>query len=775
MNRSTATAGSPQPPPSRPWFRGNPALWPLLYAPLTALLLALIAWSAQHRPHYEVGQYLPQAVLARVAFRAVDQEQTERSRRDAQERQPAIYDPNPVFFRQARERLEALWALGDVSGPARLDQIHPQVREAFQLTAAALTELRRLHTPPSATPAPTDTPSPPTGTVLWQQWIDRLLDRLAGLPVLDKTQARAERDPAQRASKIVIRHPSAGPLEQYDDLILNLEDDHDLLAQRLTELAGQAGFPTPLVRSVAAAILQVQEPTYRLNELETRLAKQRAYEQQPPVERFFQVHDLIVPPGRILSTFDVQALVQEQRAFLATLSPADRWLAALGWLGLAMLLVTGLWVYILAYNPRIAANPTRGAALSGLMLLGPLLAVSLASLKPTWTLAGSAAAVLLVSIVVAIAYDQRLALVTGLIQTVLISLTLHMPLAGILVLTAGVAGIAGWLNEVRTRSKLLVTSAAAGLLMAASWVLWHLIQRQAEPLLLPQMLQNQALVLLGTALAVGMIVQSLLPGIERLFGVTTSLTLKELNDASHPLLRRLAQEAPGTYQHSLRLADLAEAAADAIGANALLCRVGAMYHDIGKLLRPDFFVENQGQGPNRHDSLDPRQSLAVILAHVRDGLILAREHRLPSPVRHMIESHHGTSLVEFFYHAACQQAERTGQPPPDPAEFRYPGPKPRSREAAILMLADSVESAARTLNEPTPQALAEVVDAAMARRMADGQLDQTPLTLSELHRIRSAFLHVLTAMYHSRIAYPSLSTASNSSPTPAPAGSPPST
>jgi putative nucleotidyltransferase with HDIG domain len=255
-------------------------------------------------------------------------------------------------------------------------------------------------------------------------------------------------------------------------------------------------------------------------------------------------------------------------------------------------------------------------------------------------------------------------------------------------------------------------------------------------------------------LATGLLVQGALPAIERLFRVTTSMTLKELNDGTLPLLRRLAQEAPGTYQHSLRIADMAEAAAEAIGANSLLCKVGAMYHDIGKINKPQYFIENQAGGPSRHQGLSPAMSLMIIVGHVKDGVELAREYRLPPQLRQFIETHHGTTLVEYFYHAAKQQRVDAAEPAPSEFEFRYPGPKPQSKEAAILMLCDAIESASRAMPEPTAARLEALVRTMSQKRLNDGQFDECSITLQDLHRIEVSITKTLIAMYHGRIAYP---------------------
>ncbi len=189
----------------------------------------------------------------------------------------------------------------------------------------------------------------------------------------------------------------------------------------------------------------------------------------------------------------------------------------------------------------------------------------------------------------------------------------------------------------------------------------------------------------------------MLPLVEKAFGVQTDLSLLELGDASHPLLRRLAQRAPGTYNHSINVASIAEAAADEIGANGLLVRVGAYFHDIGKMFKPEYFIENQSAGINQHDSLQPAMSTLVIIAHVKDGADLARSHHLPEPIIDFILQHHGTTLVEYFYREAARRSEENPNAETvSDKDFRYPGPKPQTLEAAVMMLADAVESASRT-------------------------------------------------------------------------------
>jgi len=262
---------------------------------------------------------------------------------------------------------------------------------------------------------------------------------------------------------------------------------------------------------------------------------------------------------------------------------------------------------------------------------------------------------------------------------------------------------------------------------------------------------------LGKAVALGaasgllfpVLTIGLLPVLEGLFGITTNITLVELSDLNHPLLRELAIRAPGTYNHTIIVSILAETAAEAIGANSLLTRVGAYYHDIGKMKKPEYFIENQMGGANPHDRLSPTMSALILAAHVRDGLELAEEHGLPKAVQDFIPQHHGTSLMEFFYDKAKKQEKDVSED-----SFRYPGPKPQSKEAAIVMLADSVESAVRSLRERTPARVKGMVREIVRGKLEDGQLDESDLTLRDLTRIEESFLPVLMGVFHPRVAYP---------------------
>jgi len=244
-----------------------------------------------------------------------------------------------------------------------------------------------------------------------------------------------------------------------------------------------------------------------------------------------------------------------------------------------------------------------------------------------------------------------------------------------------------------------------------------------------------------------------LPYLESAFSITSMIKLLELSNPNHPLLKRLLLESPGTYHHSLMVGNLAEASAEEVGANPLLVRVGAYYHDIGKIKRPEYFVENQRGFDNPHEKIAPALSALIVTSHVKEGVELAREARLPQPIIDFIEQHHGTSLVTYFYNRAKEE-DREGKISAD--SFRYEGPKPKSKEVALVMLADSVEAAVRSLPEPTPDKIAEKVNLIIKNRLHDGQLELCELTFKDLNTIANSFIKTLEGIYHKRIEYPEI-------------------
>ena len=353
-----------------------------------------------------------------------------------------------------------------------------------------------------------------------------------------------------------------------------------------------------------------------------------------------------------------------------------------------------------------------------------------------------------VTLTVAVLWDSRIALVMGLVLAVLT--VAQPPFGGTDVLFPTMVGGAAAAMSVRVLRR-----------RAQTWVFVAVIAgAYAVTLLALGLLQERSAGLLATSLGwaganatfSAIVAMGFVPVFEWFTGITTDQTLLEWADPNRSLLRRLSLEAPGSYAHTINVANLGEMAANTIGAHGLLCRVGLYYHDVGKVLKPHYFVENQPEGRNPHDKLKPDTSAAIVREHVTEGLRLAREEKLPEIVQDFIVEHHGTQLIAFFHERA---KEELGDENVDEADFRYPGPKPQSKETAIAMMADSIESATRVLQEPTPERVRGLVDGIVEGKRQDGQLNEAPLTLREITLLKDTFVKVLSGIYHHRIDYPS--------------------
>lgn len=438
--------------------------------------------------------------------------------------------------------------------------------------------------------------------------------------------------------------------------------------------------------------------------------------------------DLLSDPGlgRWIELLAVVLLIHVGSLLLSrTLNSGSSWP-----LGRSFMLLSGF----LIANWIILQDPTVSVMLLPVPLLGMVLGFLL---KPAQAILIAGAAVVFTVLMVLERQPEIDAVAMGFAQFL-----------GILVAVQGV-------QKVRTRTRILTVGFLAGLTQAiGNLLLEPLSFRDIEvtAFVLTTPLQDAMWSLIG-GISAGVLITSALPFMERWFDVLTEIRLVELADTHRPLLNEFSLLAPGSFQHSLMVGQLAEEAANTIGADGLLCRVGALYHDIGKMNKPGYFVENMQGGDNVHDRLSPEMSRLVVIAHVKDGKSIAEEERLPKPIVDMIPMHHGTSVVEFFFNKKAQQvdeeeADRTRE------AFRYPGPKPTFREAGILMLADGVEASSRTLSDPTPARVRQHVRNIIQGRTGDGQLDECDLTMSDLHGIEDAFVRVLSAIHHGRVKYP---------------------
>jgi hypothetical protein len=493
-------------------------------------------------------------------------------------------------------------------------------------------------------------------------------------------------------------------------------------------------------------LIQHLEYTYELNVTATELDRAGAAGAVPTVRREVAQGEAIVRANEQITEETLEALAAYQEALEARGMTEERGAGLGSWLGAGvvnLLLLSVFGLLVLLFRRELYTN------LRWILLLALLVAVYLAAAAlvvgrgwPVETLP-----VAFVALTVAVLWDGRMALALVMTLAILTGIQRGLdPVYAILLLTMGGSAAALSVRAVRRRAQTWIFIALIAGAYAAA-ILGHGLLVGVAPAELLRALGWAA----TNAVFSAIVAMGFLPVFEWITGVTTDQTLLEWADPNRSLLKRLSMEAPGTYAHTINVANLAEAAANAIGANGLLCRVGLYYHDVGKMLKPHYFVENQPAGRNPHDRLKPDTSAAIVKEHVTEGVRLAREANVPDVVVDFVSEHHGTQRIGFFYQKAL---EEYGEENVDPEDFSYPGPRPRSRETAISMLADSVESATRALQEPTPERIRGLIDSIVDAKIADHQLDDAPLTLREVAAIKEQFAKVLSGVYHHRLDYP---------------------
>jgi len=633
-----------------------------------------------------------------------------------------IYRLDPAVARQLAQKLEQLRAdalallprEGRELAVSRLLDLHPELeREALATLLAGRHPERLLAA------------------------VAQVVDSLLGVGVLDFRPAPVAG--WEGAPQLILISPGgeqrvdAGEVADQDGLAR-------VLATRAQAYVNWSAAERAAYLSLARAHLR---PNCFSDAAETELRKRAAAEAVP-------AHEIVRKGVRILGP-NVQ-VTQEHLDRLAALEAAlgkegqSRGRTAVLYTGQALLLLFVLLLMLrvlVIYRRDFFVDPRRT------VLLALLLLIFLAASKLLLPLEPGGAYLLpiaFVAMLVAGLYDESLALLVTVFALVLLGITAHPPAGGLFV--ALLAGAAASVSIRQLRSRLQLYRSI--LFIALAYLLGIAAVGLAAGR--PGGILIESLRGMANGLICAWLVMPILPLLERFFDLTTDFTLLELTDLNRPILKRMKVEAPGTFQHSLAVSNLAEAAADAIGVNPLLAKVCAYYHDIGKLAKPDYFVENIHGFKNRHEKLTPNMSALIIGDHVKRGLDLAEQIKLPSIVRRGIPEHHGTTVMRFFYQKALEQ-DAHGQVTED--DFRYPGPKPQSAETAILMLADSVEATARTLTEPNTAAIRTVVVGAIDTRLREGQLEECGLSIRDLARIRESFVTTLLSIYHPRIKYPS--------------------
>ena len=710
-----------------------------------AVVIALIGEASLG---YTIGQRLDQPTYARVDFSILDEQQTTADRRAAEASTPSYYTPNAPALTFGRIRAD-LMRLYQAAADSETFEAYRAALEALNWPAdeASYARLRELADEP--------------GRAQFQAWVNELpLER----EYVVRDLLREERDPTSTTDFIRLEIP------QDEGDVRTLDLPHQKLVAHGNEQARRGSAATvarrfrlrSLTPNIEAIVLAAftEQPTIVYSRDRTVEEMRKAEEATAVAFRTYESGKPFVDPG-VLESTEYELLKAEHGAyhkFLDEQTPAatasrQKWLLHNAGLGtLVGLLVIGLLVYTGMHQGRIFDVPTRTVAFMVLMLATFAAARLLVMRWPDIPQLILAPCVMAGSIL-AIAFPRRFAMGAACISVVLVTTMVKADMVFFLTLCTGVVVVLFQLHEIRSRTKLIASGtvgALATMLASAAGGFW---QGHTYDLVLKQVMWAG-----GSVLMAAFIVSGVLPLIERLFRIATSLTMMEWRDPTRPLLQLLAREAPGTYNHSLVLGTLSDAACTEIGANGLLAQVGALFHDIGKIHKADYFVENQEGKINRHDNLAPTMSLLIIVGHVKDGVEMAKEYKLPRVLHQFIQEHHGTTVVRYFHHMASEKQPRIASGKHDrevsEAEFRYAGPKPRSKESAVLMLCDGVEGAVRALQDPTPTRIEGVVHHVVMDRLNDGQFDDCDITLKEIRQVEDSLVKSLCSIYHGRVAYP---------------------
>ncbi len=534
---------------------------------------------------------------------------------------------------------------------------------------------------------------------------------------------------------------SAGlPAEVQDLLIVGYRDPEGVTEQERGALIEEAVARTALERQREVRLLLERNliSTSVANITLTNSAKEAAASAVTPVMQVVEMGQTVVREGETLTQDHLQAL-GNLGLYSAQADQSARQLRTL----ISCLLLGALLTLPVLYALR---HPGR-LTFEQLTVLIVLSLVALAAQRLFFLVNPHFLVVALLPILISVLASELTAILwTAWLGLALALLSPSLPLFTLVLAFSGGVAASLLARSFRSRSSLLLAGLGGGAAAALGYALLFLLLGGNFSLSIAYNL----LLVLGGGLLAGFVALGLLPLAESAFDFMTDFRLAELSSPSSPLLQKLLLEAPGTYQHSLIISNLVEQAVANIGGNALLARVGALYHDVGKLKRPQFFAENQFAGGNPHDQLSPHLSYLIITSHVRDGLELLREHKLPKAFEPFVAEHHGTTVLAYFYKRALEDSAKL-----DELNFRYPGPRPHSKESAVLMLADAVESASRTLSEPSQGSIRALIDRLFEVRLQDGQLAESPLNFHDLEVIANTFERMLTAILHRRISYPS--------------------
>lgn len=736
---------------------------------LSILLLWLVASGWRQPFSYRRGEVRPRDLVARVKFSVIDEERTARTREQRIRETPLFYRNDAQALVELRETTRS-----------RISELM-QIESFEQLPADARAELGLIESSPRQEPAAAFAAlKAALGTVDGMTRLEAILTRLftdwEHNGILDRLD---DRHTPEKGSQTEIRvYPDGKP-----ELVTRVEVDSvrlsrilPLMERRLiddwreSKMDGDPG-STYAARWIADYVRRRLKPTLTYDEsfsVKAREEVEAKVAANPELITYEPGKSVLARGRRPLDTKELELLRSEHEALMAQTPLLPTVLYSLATFGLFMAMFVLCGYYVAVRKSRLLVDLRQFV----MLLLAILTTVAAGRMFAIDNWRAELVPLILFAMTITIVHRQELALLLSAATALAMTLAFGFGLANFVVYSASMAAAILLLGRIRSRTRLIHIGTLVGLVsfLTSVGVCTLVGQAFGSPTILASptpystevpYTQFISRLFAGAAwegtcgVMAGLLMTALLPFIERLFDIQTDIKLLELGDAAHPLLQELVRRAPGTYNHSINVASMGEAAAEAIGANGLLVRVGAYFHDIGKMLKPNYFIENQGQDGNRHSSLVPAMSTLVIIAHVKDGANLARQHRLPQSIVDFIEQHHGTTLVEYFYRQATRQSEAD----PDGAEvdeasFRYPGPKPQTKEAGVLMLADAVEGASRTLVDPTPARIENLVHEIAMKRLLDGQYEECGLTLQQLHTIEESLVKSLTAVYHGRVKYP---------------------
>lgn len=527
----------------------------------------------------------------------------------------------------------------------------------------------------------------------------------------------------------------------------NLSETRQDLLEQAGELTGVPSKLTPVAINMLEGLKL--RPNFLIDRGLMAEERQKAREEVAPVQVTVRQDQKILGIGDVVTAADIEALQK-----LGLLRSRSSYTSLVGLALVVVIAFILILFFLYQYRRQVLMIESHFVLLGILLILGFILirgisAINIGGGSEIAQLVGYLTPLAAVAMLIAILFDTKLALFLTMIFAIFAGITADNQLQyGVTAFVSSVVGVYS-VSRLSQRSDLAKASLYIMLANAATILGMGLLLNYSLPMFSVAIPMGVFNGVLASVLTIGS-----LPFLETVFAITTSISLLELSNPNQPLMKRLLMEAPGTYHHSILVGNLAEAAADAVRADSLLARVGSYYHDIGKLKRPYFFIENQLTSENPHDKLAPTLSNLIILAHTKDGMELAKEHRLPQVIKDIIVQHHGTSLISFFYNKAVNQAKTGRDDPVHEDDFRYEGPKPQTKEAAIVMLADTVEAAVRSVQKSTPGRVEGTVRKVIKEKLDDGQLEESDLTFRELNIIAQSFVRVLSGFFHSRIEYP---------------------